>query len=395
MSAESLAPLSSIAEVISGYAFKSTWFGNGPDSVVRISDLVGGRVSLSNTVLFDADKYPVSDRYKIHSGDILVALSGATVGKIGVASKEVEGAYLNQRVAIVRGHGPGHADYLSFILRSNYMQRLLPSAEGAAQPNLSPKLLESLLIPIPPSEKQRQIAAHLKAQLAEVEKARQAVEVQLRDAMALKSKALETIFGSISNWKPIGSAAKLQSGYAFKSDTFKTSGIRLLRNANILPGKVYWDDAVFLSKQDSGKYPNYVLNNGDVLISLDRPIISSGIKVARVRADDVPALLVQRVGRFLIDPGKMDADYLYAYLQTEMFISEITGHDQSLGVPHISPIQIEGIEIPLPKVSVQRELSRRLKDISCEWETAASAIQLQQNDFSVLPRAILTQAFKP
>lgn len=51
--------------------------------------------------------------------------------------------------------------------------------------------------------------------------------------------------------------------------------------------------------------------------------------------------MVQRVGRFLIDPQRLDADYLYAYLQTYLFISKISGHDQSLGVRHISPSQVK------------------------------------------------------
>jgi type I restriction enzyme S subunit len=171
--------------------------------------------------------------------------------------------------------------------------------------------------------------------------------------------------------------------------------VRLLRNANILPGKVYWDDAVFLSETDSVKHPSYALNAGDVLISLDRPIISSGIKVARVGAGDLPALLVQRVGRFLIDPQKLDADYLYAYLQTDLFISKISGHDQSLGVPHISPSQVEAIEMPLPDISVQRELSKQLNEVTRTWQVALAAMQSQASELSKLPKAILAQAFNP
>lgn len=266
--------------------------------------------------------------------------------------------------------------------------------KASGVPGLNRDDAYSQLIWLPASkEKQRQIATRLKAQLAEVETARQAAQVQLRDAAALKTKALESLFSSITNWVPIGDVAKLQSGYAFKSDNFKTSGVRLLRNANILPGKVYWDDTVFLSEDDSQKFSSYALNTGDVLISLDRPIISSGIKVARVGADDLPALLLQRVGRFQIDPQKLDADYLYAFLQTDLFISKVSGHDQSLGVPHISPSQVEAIEIPLPNISVQRKLSSQLNDVSSTWQTAVTAMQLQLHDLSKLPKAILAQAF--
>ena len=282
-------------------------------------------------------------------------------------------------------------DWLAFALKYLNLKNL---NKASGVPGLNRDDVYAQLIRFPESEtQQRQITTRLKAQLAEVETARQAVQVQLRDAAALKIKALESLFGNIAKRVPIGDAAKLQSGYAFKSDNFKTSGVRLLRNANILPGKVYWDDAVFLSDSDSVKYPSYALSTGDVLISLDRPIISSGIKVARVGFDDLPALLVQRVGRFLIDPQKLDADYLYAYLQTDLFISNISGHDQSLGVPHISPSQVESIEIPLPEISVQRELSKQLNDVTSIWQVAVAAMQSQLNDLAKLPKAILAQAF--
>jgi type I restriction enzyme S subunit len=185
MKESSLVPLSSIAHVISGFAFKSTWFGVGREKVVRISDLVDGKVSLANAVTFDATINKVSSRYQIQEGDVLVALSGATVGKVGIALVDAEGAFLNQRVAIVRGHTKVNTEYLSYLLRSSYMQNLLPSAGGAAQPNLSPKLLESLPIPNPHSLIKTKVGAHLKAQLAEVGKALKAAEKQLGETTTL------------------------------------------------------------------------------------------------------------------------------------------------------------------------------------------------------------------
>lgn len=326
-------------------------------------------------------------------GTVLIAMYGQGKTRGQSAVLEVE-ATTNQACFAILPNEAFVPAYLQYWLQYSYSSlRNSSEGRGGNQSNLNGAILGAMEVPWIERTKQIKIAAHLKAQLAEVETARQALDVQLRDVSALKSKVLETLFSSIKNREVIGSAAKLQSGYAFKSDNFKTSGVRLLRNANILPGKVYWDDAVFLSEIDAEKYPSYELTDGDVLISLDRPIISSGIKVARVGSDDLPALLVQRVGRFLIDPEKLDADYLYAYLQTEMFISEISGHDQSLGVPHISPSQIESVEIPLPDVSVQQRLAKQLNEVLCVWRTATTAIQSQCSDLDVLPKAILAQAF--
>ncbi|WP_350132415.1 restriction endonuclease subunit S [Nitrosomonas sp.] len=267
-------------------------------------------------------------------------------------------------------------------------------ARGANIQNLRFSELAKLTIRLPERLEQRRIAARLKAQLAEVETTRQAVQAQWTEFQLLKSKAFQSLFDNIADWRPIGSVARLQSGYAFKSETFKPSGIRLLRNANILPGKVYWDNSVHISEEDAQKFPSYELATGDVLISLDRPIISSGIKVARVSETDLPALLLQRVGRFLLDKSRCDADYLYAYLQTDRFITEISGHDQSLGVPHISPTQVEAVEIPLPDLPTQRRIAKRLVEITDTWTMATKALQRQLEDLTVLPQHLLAQAFE-
>jgi hypothetical protein len=45
--------LTDIADVISGYAFDSKWFGQGKKKIVRITDLVDGNLALDNAVTFD------------------------------------------------------------------------------------------------------------------------------------------------------------------------------------------------------------------------------------------------------------------------------------------------------------------------------------------------------
>ena len=384
--------LSDVANVVAGFAFSETQQGKTtlPTPFIKVSDFATGKDSWISTAANTVDKeiLKVLRARTYPTGTIIFPKVGGALLTNKRARLAVEATFDNNVMGLIPTQIDG--DYLFYFMRSFDMARI---ANTQSLPSVRASDVSKIEIPVPTPEKQRQIAARLKTQLAEVETARQAAQVQLRDAAVLKTKALESLFSNVASWAHIGDAAKLQSGYAFKSDNFKTSGVRLLRNANILPGQVYWDDAVFLSESDSEKYPSYALSTDDVLISLDRPIISSGIKVARVEADDLPALLVQRVGRFLIDPQRLDADYLYAYLQTDLFISKISGHDQSLGVPHISPSQVEGIEIPLPEVSVQRALSKQLNEVTCTWDVAAAAMRSQLNDLSKLPKAILAQAF--
>jgi hypothetical protein len=88
--------------------------------------------------------------------------------------------------------------------------------------------------------------------------------------------------GAVPKEVPLGSLARLQNGYAFKSEWFAKSGIRLLRNANVGHGKLTWDDAVHLSSKRQQEFERFKLSAGDVVLSLDRPLIATGLKLAVV-----------------------------------------------------------------------------------------------------------------
>jgi type I restriction enzyme, S subunit len=190
----------------------------------------------------------------------------------------------------------------------------------------------------------------------------------------------------------MGTVARVQSGFAFSSATFVNSGVRLLRNTNILPGKVYWTDVACLEPDRAASFKEYVLTEGDILLSLDRPIISSGIKVARVTSDDLPALLVQRVGRFHLDSDKINADYLFNFLQSDRFIQAISGHDQSLGVPHISPDQVEDVLIPLPNVAEQRRIADGLNTRLARVGLARESAKMQRKEATRLIHSIVRES---
>jgi len=92
--------LSDIAEIIAGYAFKSDHFGDVGFRVVKIKDIKPPIVDIENSDRVDLACYSIEKltKYKIEKGDFVVAMTGATIGKVGkVVSKDE--AFINQRVA--------------------------------------------------------------------------------------------------------------------------------------------------------------------------------------------------------------------------------------------------------------------------------------------------------
>ena len=317
-------------------------------------------------------------------------------GKHAVAKNMLNGVgFGSTEFHVIRAHPAILPDWIHFFLRKKEtIDAAVKTFTGTVgQQRVPADFLQELEVPLPCVAEQRRIADRLKTQLATVEIARNAAKAQLAEVGLLNTRALDCVFRRIKGTSPIGDVARIQSGYAFKSQAFQTAGVRLLRNANISPGKVHWDKAVFLSPDAAKTVSPYLLVEADVLISLDRPIISSGIKVARIITSDLPSLLVQRVGRFKVDNARLNPDFLYAFLQTRLFIDAISGHDQSLGVPHISPSQIEAIHIPLPNLDEQKRLAKLLNRISESTREARSALESQLREIELLPSRLLAQAF--
>lgn len=191
----------------------------------------------------------------------------------------------------------------------------------------------------------------------------------------------------------IGEVAPVQTGFAFKSGWFVKSGVRLLRNTNIHQGFLDWDDTVFIDRDLLSRFRDFLLNDRDIVLTLDRPIVANGLKVARIVADDLPGFINQRVARFKLDSDQLDAAYFYAFLRSPQFIDAIRGHDQSLGVPHISPAQVERVELPLPSVFTQRRIAAELNDSLASVDAARAAAEARLAAAEALPAAYLRQVF--
>src|SRR4051812_21638771 len=91
--------LGKYVKVVGGYAFKSEDFSESGNPVIRISDITNGTVQINKSAKIENQKVGKGINYKIDKGDILIAMSGATTGKIGVVPDDIDcEIYQNQRV---------------------------------------------------------------------------------------------------------------------------------------------------------------------------------------------------------------------------------------------------------------------------------------------------------
>ncbi|MFI3217529.1 MAG: restriction endonuclease subunit S [Methylococcales bacterium] len=88
------------------------------------------------------------ERFKVNTGDILIAMTGAEIGKLGIVPKTNKVLWLNQRVGLLREQYKG-SKYLAYLqLKSEFGQDYIQNtATGSAQPNISGTGIENCGFP--------------------------------------------------------------------------------------------------------------------------------------------------------------------------------------------------------------------------------------------------------
>jgi type I restriction enzyme S subunit len=149
-----------MAEVIklwNGYAFKSQDFQTEGIPVIRISDLQGGEVNLSDTVhVSNSVPRGVGPEVWIPPNALLIAMSGATTGKTAINRTEFP-ILLNQRVGRIEVFLMS-VHFIRFFFET-IIARNLGISFGTAIPNLSAQQINEIPIPIPPLSEQHRIVA--------------------------------------------------------------------------------------------------------------------------------------------------------------------------------------------------------------------------------------------
>ncbi len=193
-------------------------------------------------------------------------------------------------------------------------------------------------------------------------------------------------------WVRLGTVCKSLVGFAFKSSWYANSGVRLLRGINLAPKQIDWTEPAFVSEALSKEYSEYELQEGDIVLALDRPIISTGLKVARLAKEDLPALLLQRIARFSPIEHTISGDYLYLWFSSPVFQKSIDP-GRSKGIPHISHKDVERMPFPLPPLAEQHRIVAKVTELLGHCDVLEAELTQARQAAQALHAAALREAF--
>ncbi len=386
-----LQELQSVAEVISGYAFKSELIKSGHDRIIRIGDLQNGRVEIDSAITFDSADYGVSEQFRILENDILMALSGATVGKIAVAHNLKERCYLNQRVAIVRAKDKTSQSYLKYVFSGRYLEKLLMSAGGVAQPNLSPKSLEKMEIPLPDLPTQTQIAkildkstaliAKRKAQIAELDVLVQSVFLEMFGDPITNPKGWE--IGKIKD-------VILKSQYGTSNKASETEGeYPILRMNNITyQGEMDYSNLKYIDLGEKDK-EKHLVHKGELLFN--RTNSKELVGKTGLYNLDKPMAFAGYLIKIIPNKEKINSQFLLAYMNSKYIKAILFNMAKNIiGMANINAKEMENISLYIPELNLQTQFAQIVEKI----QTQKSQLQQSLAELEIQHQALMQRAFR-
>jgi type I restriction enzyme S subunit len=135
----------------------------------------------------------------------------------------------------------------------------------------------------------------------------------------------------------------------------------------------------------------YRLEEGDLVLGMDRPLITGGLRAAAVTSSDLPALLVQRVIRLRANSSATN-EFLRFALRSRAFQDLITPITTGVSVPHISEDQVASFRVPLRSREEQLEAVRILGEAEQNSNKLISDLRRQAELLGEHRRALITAA---
>lgn len=287
------------------------------------------------------------DQYNHEDREVLITCRGATCGTINMSTPK---AWItgNAMVAQPIDDKTLNKDFLFFLLSNSDLSSTI---SGAAQPQITRQGLSPFKIPLPPLSIQEEIVAEIEGY----------------------QKIIDGAKAVVGNYKPkididpdwemveLDSIADVISGNAFSSSDFKDDNpIRCIKITNVGVREFVNDDTGRLPESFISQYSRFAVKSGDLVISLTRTIISSGLKVAIVPESWDNTLVNQRVAG--IKPTeKSNILFIYYYLCSDAVFRYVEDKSRSLMQPNLSITDLKNLSIPCPSIDIQNEIVSQIE----------------------------------
>jgi type I restriction enzyme S subunit len=398
-----------------GYTVKDIVGQDEGAITVSPSNIKKSKLSFDKVTYISWFKYDESPEIKLNIDDILLVKTGSTYGKTAQVKELRTPATINPQIVVLKKITI-NSIYLAYLMQDNIIQKQIEATVvGGAIPTLSQESISNFNVNLPPLPQQQKIAKILSTVDNVIEK----TESAIAKYQAIKQGLMHDLFtrgidvntgklrpipqdapelykesalGLIPKDWEVGSLeeiAYLQGGFAFSSSFASEKGVRWLKIANVGFNKIKWNDKSYLPLNFIEQYSSFVLKENDLVMAMTRPIIRKSLKVSSITSNDLPSILNQRVGRFVISNIE-NTNFVKYLMQYREIISQIELEILGTDPPNVSSNQINSLKIKKPLEDEMYQIGLRVEKIDNKIQTEQQALAKYQQVKAGLLQDLLT-----
>ena len=369
--------LGDVCNLIAGFAFKAKDFGEFPTKVIKIGDIKPPFVDYVGQVGVDISCYDINklSKYTVRYGDYVLAMTGATIGKVGKYISE-HPSYINQRVLKFAPKLDVDADYINYTICSNIFAKYVVNYidSESAQPNISAPTISKFVFRIPKEkDDQRRIASILSS-------LDRKIELNNKINADLEEMAQAIFKNWFVDFEPFKDGKFVDSELGMIPEGWKVGRLGELcnfkRGKNLLTKNAIDEGVpVVAGGLEPSCYHN-VANTGAPVITVS----GSGANAGFMRMYHVP---VWASDCSFIDISCENFYFVYCFLKVN---SKLLKHAQTGAVqPHVKPSDIHDFELVIPDKESIYDFQDKVKPF---FDKIAS-IQKENSHLSLLRDTLL------
>ena len=344
---------------------------------IRSLNVGWGRLQLKNLVFISEKTHSTFNRSQIKKGDVLLNITGASIGRSAVADSRISEGNVNQHVCEIRTKkNKLDSLYLNAFLITKRGQKQIDSFQaGGSRQGLNYSQIKSFLLPLPPIEEQRDIATAL----SDADNLIESLEKLIAKKQDIKKATMQQLLtgkkrlpGFDGKWevKRLGDIGKPYGGLSGKTkQDFGTGTARYIPFLNVMENVIIdtdYLDFVFLRKDEKQNK----VKKGDLIFngSSETP---EEVGMCAALLDNNSELYLNSfcIGFRLNDLSNNDCSYLAYYFRSEEGRKIMKILAQGATRYNLSKTALNDIEFPLPKLKEQEAIAKVLTDMDNEIET--------------------------
>jgi type I restriction enzyme S subunit len=374
--------LSAVSAINYGYTESASSEPVGP-RFLRITDIQDDRVDWDSVPYCKIEAADLP-KYRLASGDIVFARTGATTGKSFLVDDPPEAVFASYLIRLRLLDKQLLPEFVSlFFQTAGYWKSIKEGSAGSAQGGFNATKLGALSIPVPPVAEQQRIVGVLDEAFAGLAAAQANAAKNLQNARALFESHLQSVFTHRGRgWveKTLEETCEIIMGQSPPGETYNTTG----QGTPLINGPVEFSQDAF-GKTIRAKFttqPTKMCRAGDLILCV------RGSTTGRMNIAGSDACIGRGVAAIR---AREHQPWINHFINAKR--EEIYRLGTGATFPNVSGEMISGFKLSMPSLSEQKRLAGEFEKLRAETQRLTRLYEQKQAALAALKKSLLHQAF--